>query len=143
MNIRQQESGVKSLKKEYNEVLIQAFLSNYKVKDIAAAAGLNVSTINKYKRDPAFMAVLNERRSAIVNAAVDRMTESILNDVSVLQKIIDDESVNAGIRVNAVNVKWLHLREWKSLIDFESRLRAIETAGIGVIQRFKAGGEQK
>ena len=131
------------MKKEYNEVLIQAFLSNYKVKDIAAAAGLNVSTINKYKRDPAFMAVLNERRSAIVNAAVDRMNESILKDVSVLQKIIDDDEVNAAVRVNAINIKWLHLREWKSLIDFESRLRALESAGIGVIQRFKAGDDAK
>lgn len=143
VNGRQLRKEVRSLKKEYNEVLIQAFISNYKVKDIAKAAGLTVSTINRYKNDPAFMAVLNERRSAIVNAAVDRMTESILNDVSVLQKIIDDDSVNAGIRVNAVNVKWLHLREWKSLVDFESRLRAIESAGIGFFERIQAGGEQK
>ena len=137
------KSEVRLLKKEYNEVLIQAFLSCYKVKDIAKAAGLNVSTINKYKRDPAFMAVLNERRTVIVNAAVDKMTGTILKDTDVLQSIIDDESVNPAVRANAINTKWTHLREWKSLIDFESRLRTLESAGIGVFQRFEAGGEQK
>ena len=37
--------------REYSEVVIGAFLHNFKVKDIAAAAGLSVSTINKYKRE--------------------------------------------------------------------------------------------
>ena len=126
--------------REYSEIVIGAFLSHFKVKDIAAAAGLSVSTINKYKRDPAFVAVLNERRAAIIGAAVDRMNESILNDVSVLQEIIDDPAVNPGIRVNAINTKWSHLREWRAMLDFEARLRALEVASIGDSERFKAGG---
>ena len=126
--------------KEYSEKIITAFLSNFKVKDIAAAAGLAVSTINKYKRDPAFVAILNERRAAIVGAAVDRMNESILNDVDVLQSVIDDEKVNPAVRVNAINVKWVHLREWRAMLDFETRLRALEGSSFGDPERFKPGG---
>ena len=126
--------------KEYSERVIGAFLSNYKVKDIAAAAGLSVSSVNRYKHDPAFVAILNERRAAIVGAAVDRMNESILNDVDVLQSVIDDEKVNPAVRVNAVNVKWVHLREWKALIDFETRLRALERTNLGDSARFRPGG---
>ncbi len=125
--------------KEYSEKVIGAFLSNYKVKDIAAAAGLAVSTVNRYKRDPAFVAILNERRAAIVGAAVDRMNESILQDADVLQSIISDPAVNPAVRVNAINTKWVHLREWKAMIDFENRLRALEGAGFGDSERFKPG----
>lgn len=127
--------------RDYPEKLIGAFLENYRVKDIAQAAGLAVSTINKYKRDPAFIAVLNERRSAIVGAAVDRMSESILKDADVLQEIIEDPKVNPAVRANAVNTKWTHLRAWKTLTDFENRLRALETANSGVYERFEAGGD--
>lgn len=127
--------------KEYSERVIGAFLSNYKVKDIASAAGLAVSTVNKYKRDPAFMAVLNERRAAIVGAAVDKMNESILKDVDVLQEIIGDPEVNPAVRVTAINTKWVHLREWKAMIDFETRLRALEGANFGDLERFQPGGD--
>lgn len=126
--------------KEYSEKVISAFMTCFKVKDIAATAGIALSTVNKYKNDPAFMAVLNERRSAIVAAAVDQMTGSILKDVDVLQEIIDDPKVNPAVRTNAINTKWVHLREWKAMIDFESRLRALETANIDDSRRFQPGG---
>ena len=127
--------------KEYSEKVISAFMTCFKVKDIAAAAGISVSTVNKYKNDPAFMAVLNERRSAIVSSAVDKMTGWIHKDAEVLQKIIDDENVNPAVRQSAVNTMWVHLREWKAMIDFESRLRALETANFGDSQRVPAGGD--
>ena len=130
-------------KKVYSETLITAFLSNYRSVDIAKAAGVSVTTVNRYKADPAFVAILNERRSEIVNAAVDKMNETILKDVSVLQKIIDNDEVNPAVRVNAINTKWSHLREWKSLIDFENRLRALESAGLGLFGAFQAGGDAK
>ena len=111
----------------------------YKVVDIARVAGLSKETIRKYKRDPEFNAVLNERRAEIVGAAVDRMNESILCDVDVLQEIINNPEVNPAVRVTAINTKWSHLREWKSLLDFDSRLRALELANLGDIGRLRPG----
>ena len=114
-------------------------MSCYRVKDIAAAAGVSVSTVNKYKRDPAFVAVLNERRAAIVGAAVDKMTASILRDADVLQEVIDNPHVNPAVRVTAINTKWSHLREWRALLDFDSRLRALELANLGENRKFGEG----
>ena len=127
--------------KEYSEKLITAFLSNHKPSEIAAAAGLSVSRINHYKNDPAFLSVLRERRAAIVNAAVDRMNNSILKDVDVLQAVIDDEKVNPAVRINAINTKWSHLREWKFQLDVENRLQAIESTISGDFKRFDGGGD--
>ena len=115
-------------------------MSCYRVKDIAAAAGVSVTTVNRYKRDPAFNAVLNERRAAIVGAAVDRMNESILRDVDVLEEIIHNPEVNPAVRVTAINTKWSHLREWRALLDFDDRLRALEAANLGDYGRFGPGG---
>ena len=129
--------------KQYSEKVIVAFLSNYKVKDIAAASGLAVSTVGKYKRDPQFMSVLNERRAAIVRAAVDQMTGSILKDAEVLQSIIEDPKVNPAVRANAINTKWVHLREWKVLADFEDRLRALEGPKFSDPERFEPGVDKE
>ena len=120
--------------------MIGAFMSCYRVKDIAAAAGVSVTTVNRYKRDPAFIAVLNERRAAIVGAAVDKMTGSILRDADVLQEIIDNPDVNPAVRVQAIGTKWSHLREWRALLDFDDRLRALEAASLGDSERFRPGG---
>jgi len=112
----------------------------YTLTDIAEAAGLSRETIRKYKRDPAFNAVLNERRAAIVGAAVDKMAGSILRDADVLQEIIDDCNVNPAVRVQAIGTKWSHLREWRALLDFDDRLRALELANLGDSERFRPGG---
>ena len=125
--------------KTYPETLIGAFMSCYKVKDIAAAAGVSVATVNRYKRDPDFVAVLNERRAAIVGAAVDKMTASILRDADRLQEIIDNPDVNPAVRVQAIGTKWSHLREWRALLDFDDRLKALELAVLRDSERFGPG----
>lgn len=112
----------------------------YTLTDIAEAAGLSRDTIRKYKRDPDFNAVLSERRAEIVGAAVDRMTRSILRDADVLQEIIDNPDVNPAVRVQAIGTKWSHLREWRAMIDFDNRLRALEAANLGEIRQFRPGG---
>ena len=114
----------------------------YKNADIAEAAGVSVATIKRYKKDPEFNAVLNERRAAVVGAAVDRMVNTILNDVDVLQSIIDNDAVNPAVRVTAINTKWGHLREWQALINFDKRLRALESLNIADLSRLGAGGGQ-
>lgn len=131
--------GGENINKQYPESLIGAFLTCYKVVDIARAAGLSPETIRKYKRDPAFNAVLNERRAAIVGAAVDKMTGSILRDADVLQEVIDNPDVNPAVRVQAIGTKWSHLREWRALLDFDSRLRALELANLGENGRLGEG----
>ncbi len=127
------------MNKTYSETLIGAFMTCYKNVDIAKAAGLSLETVRKYKKDPEFNAVLNERRAGIVSAAVDKMSASLLEDVDALQSIIKDAGVNPAVRVTAVNTKWTHLREWRTLLEFDKRLRALELANIGDFRRFDTG----
>lgn len=112
----------------------------YRNADIAAAAGLSIATIKRYKRDPEFNAVLNERRAEIVAAAVDKMTQSILHNADVLQEIIDNPDVNPAVRVQAIGTQWTHLRDWRALLDFDNRLRALETLNFTDMSRLGAGG---
>jgi hypothetical protein len=126
--------------KEYSEVVIGAFLSHFRIRDIAEASGLSERTVRRYKADPAFLSVLNERRAAIIGAAVDQMTESILQDKDVLQSIIGDPAVNPAVRVAAINTKWSHLREWRAMIDFEKRLSALESSEMASNGLFRPGG---
>ena len=126
--------------KEYSETVIGAFLSHFRIRDIATASGLSERTVRRYKADPAFVAVLNERRAAIVGAAVDRMNESILKDTDVLQSIINDPAVNPAVRVTAINTKWSHLREWRAMLDFERRLSALESSEMALNGLIRPGG---
>ena len=126
--------------KEYSETVIGAFLSHYKIKDIAEASGLSQRTVKRYKADPEFISVLNERRAAIIGAAVDRMTNSLRDDAGVLQEIIDNPSVNPAVRAAALNTKWSHLREWRAMIDFERRLSALESSEMALNGLGEPGG---
>ena len=99
--------------KEYSETVIGAFLSHYKIKDIAEASGLSQRTVKRYKADPEFISVLNERRAAIIGAAVDRMTNSLWDDAGVLQEIIDNPSVNPADQIpSAASNRQRRLCRW-------------------------------
>lgn len=112
----------------------------YKNADIAAAAGLSIATIKRYKRDPEFKAVLNARRAEIVGAAVDKMTGAILHNADVLQEIIDNPDVNPAVRVQAIGTQWTHLRDWRALLEFDERLRALESHNFTDMSRLRPGG---
>lgn len=127
--------------REYHEKLINAFLNNLRLKDVAAAAGVSLTTVKKLKNDPEFVSILDERRTAIVRLTVDKMTERLIKDADMLQEIIDDRTVNPAVRVTAISEKWKHLREWKTLTDFENRLKALETAYNAQIKPFKVGDD--
>ena len=109
--------------KEYNEKLIEAFLTEYKVIDIVRITGLSKTTIYKYKNDPAFQAVLTERRSAMVSSAVDRMTQYMNENVEALQSVIRDPETSAQTKVNAIQVMLNHQLE-----DYHRRKKEAEQA---------------
>ena len=121
--------------KEYNEKLIEAFLTEYKVIDIVRITGLSKTTIYKYKNDPAFQAVLTERRSAMVSSAVDRMTQYMNENVEALQSVIRDPETSAQTKVNAI-------QSWTTTTDILRRLQALEDAEFDVFGRFKGGDDE-
>ena len=127
------------MNKPYSEDLISAFLTCFTVREIARKTGLSKTTVYKYKADPEFNAVLNERRAAIVQEAVNKMSASILTDVDVLQSIINDAGINPAVRISAINLKWSHLREWHETVDTDNRLKALERSELALNGRSRAG----
>lgn len=123
--------------KQYPENLIEAFLTEFKIMDIVRVTGLSKTTVHKYKNDPAFQAVLTERRSAMVAAAVDRMARYMNENVDTLQAVIRDPETSAQTKVNAIQVMMNQLQSWTTTTEILSRLQALEGAKTGYSGRFE------
>ena len=123
------------MKQGYSEKLIEAFLTEYRIIDIARVTGLGRDTVRKYKNDPEFQAVLTERRSAMVSAAVDKMTSFMNEDIEILQTVIRDPETSAQTKVNAIQVMMNQLQSWTTTTDILRRLQALETAEFGERRR--------
>lgn len=112
--------------KQYDERVISAFLTNYRTVDIIRQSGLSKTTVYKYKNDPSFQKILQKRKEDILKATVNRMQDRLIKDLDVLDTIIDNEETADQVRVNAINTKWNHLREWITTTEIISRLDSLE-----------------
>lgn len=127
--------------KEFPEPLIEAFLTEFRMTDIARKTGLSKTTVYKYKDDPDFQSVLTDRRSAMVSAAVDRMTQYMTEDVEILQSVIRDPDTSAQTKVNAIQVMMNQLQTWTTTTDILRRLQAIERSDMVVSGRLEGSCE--
>lgn len=109
-----------------DERVITAFLVNFRVTDIIKESKLSKSTVYRLRNDPDFMAVIQERKEAILAAAVGKMKNSLVNDATILQEIIDDPETAKQVKINAIQLKWNQLREWETTLDILKRLEALE-----------------
>lgn len=114
--------------KEYEEHIIAAFLSNWKPKEIQAAAGISKSKYYKLKNDSDFQRILTERRSEIIKEAVWRMEGYLNEDIEILQSIVRDEKTSPQIKINAINLLMTQLNNWKQTTEILDRLQKLEDA---------------
>ncbi|MBQ6519728.1 MAG: hypothetical protein IJI14_13480 [Anaerolineaceae bacterium] len=120
-----------------DERVIAAFLNNYRVTDIAKAAGISRGTVYKLRRDSEFMTAISDRKAAIVEAAVNRMTGYMIKNVETLQKIADDPEEKSQVRINAINLMATQQREWMIVSDLQKRVMALEATPVAVIEQFE------
>lgn len=114
-----------------DERVIGAFLNNFRTVDIIRESGLGKTTVYKLKNNPEFQAVIRQRKDAILQAAVSKMQSYIMDDVETIQAIINNPEVSPQVRINAVNVKWSHLREWVTTTDILKRLADLQGTPAG------------
>ena len=114
------------MSKKYDERLINAFCQATKRDEIMRVARIGKIKYYNLRADPDFMNAVNERRADIVKEAVLRMEGYISEDVGVLQEIIRDEETAPQIKVNAINLLMTQLANWRTAIDIEARLLALE-----------------
>ena len=111
---------------DFDETLITAFLTNYRNVDIAKACNIHPNTVSKYRNDPAFQAVLNERRTAIVEATVEKMRSSLDHAVDILLEIIDDPESPKQVKINAIQLLFNQFSGLSVNVDLSKRLEALQ-----------------
>ena len=112
--------------KEYEEHIIVAFLSNWKPKEIQAAAHISKSTYYRLKNDSDFQKILTERRSEIIREAVNKKESYLSEDVDILQGIIRDPKTSPQVKLNGINLLMTQLNNWKAATEVFDRLQQLE-----------------
>lgn len=120
----------------HDERVIGAFLNNFRMVDVIRETGLSKNTAYKIRNDPEFQKVIRERKEAILKTAVNKMQGYMTNDVEVLQEIIDDPETPKQVRINAINTKWTHMRDWTTTTDLMKKLEALQKPSEDVPETF-------
>lgn len=125
-----------------DERVIGAFMNNYRVSDIAKEAGISRGTVYKLRRDPEFMTAISDRKTAVVEAAVNRMTGYMIRNVETLQKIIDDPDEKSQIKINAIQLMSNQQRDWLVVSDLQRRVLALERTPVPVIAHVEGSEDE-
>ncbi len=113
-------------KRTYTENIIEAFLEHDKISEIMRITGLSRNTLTRYRDDPQFQDILNQRRVQIIRRSVQKMQQSLSDCVNVLNRIINDETISPQIRVNAIQTMLSQCKTWTETADLAERIAALE-----------------
>lgn len=113
-------------KRVFTEDLISAFLEYDKIADIMRATGLSRNTVTRYRDDPQFQDILNQRRVQIIRRSVQKMQQSLTDCVNVLNRIINNDDISPQIRVNAIQIMMSQCKSWTETADLAERVEALE-----------------
>ena len=116
-----------------DERVIGAFLNNYRMVDVIRETGLSRKTVYKIRNDPSFQKLIQERKDAILKAAVNKMQGYLTRDVEILQTIIEDPNTSAQTKVNAIQTLMSQLRDWTTTTDIITRLNALQQSSEGIV----------
>lgn len=119
-----------------DERVISAFLTNFRMVDVMKETGLSKKTCYKIRNDPKFQQVIRERKEAILKTAVNKMQSYMLSDAEALQKIIEDPETPRQVRINAINTKWTHMKEWTTTTDIMKKLEDLQNPSGNVSDTF-------
>ena len=113
-------------KRAYTEKLISAFLEYVKISDIMRETGLSRNTVTRYRDDPKFQDILNQRRAQMIKSSVRGMQRSLMDCVNVLNRIINDDDISPQVRLNAVQIMLSQCKVWTETSDLIERVAALE-----------------
>ena len=113
-------------KRVFTEDLIAAFLEYDKISDIMRVTGFSRNTVTRYRDDPQFQDILNQRRVQIIRRSVQKMQQSLANCVNVLNRIINNDDISPQIRVNAIQIMMSQCKSWTETADLAERVDALE-----------------
>lgn len=110
----------------HDERIIIAFLNNYRMIDVMNETGLSKKTVYRIRSDPEFQRIVRERKTAIIETAVNKMQSYLTKDVEILQKIIEDPKTSPQVKINAIQTLMSQLREWTTTADIMKQLQELQ-----------------
>ena len=111
-----------------DERVIAAFLTNFRMVDVMKVTGLSSKTVYKIRNDPRFQRVLQERKDAVLQEAVETMRGYMTKDVKILQDIIEDPDTSAQTKINGIQLMFNTFRDWTNTVDLLKRVEALQEA---------------
>ena len=108
---------------KYAENTIVAFMMYSKNSDISKHTGLSDTTVRRYRKDPAFQAVLTERRDAMLAQVTDKLRSALIPAADTLMETLQSKTASDQVRINAANAIFTHAR---ALIETQELLSRVE-----------------
>ena len=108
------------------EEAIAALLTQRNVEDAARAAGVGVSTLLRWMKEPEFDAAYREARRAAFGQSVARLQQASSAAVSTLLKVMIDPNTPASTKVRAADSVLDHSAKAIEIEDIDARLTELE-----------------
>ena len=108
------------------EEAVAALLTHRNVEDAARAAGVGVSTLLRWMKEPEFEAAYREARRAAFGQSVARLQQASSAAVSTLLKVMLDPATPPATKVRAVDSVLDHAAKAIEIEDIEARLTDLE-----------------
>ena len=96
------------------------------MREAAKVAGLDESTIRRYKRDPAFVGEYKRRCAEMLETATDKAKAAMPPAIDRLRGIVEDDQQQAQQQIAAARAVLEYGLRLVESNDFETRLRALE-----------------
>ncbi len=108
------------------EEAVAALLTHRNVEDAARAAGVGVSTLLRWMKEPEFEAAYRDARRAAFGQSVARLQQASSAAVSTLLKVMLDPATPPATKVRAVDSILNHAAKAIEIEDIEARLTDLE-----------------
>ena len=114
-----------------DEKVISALLQYPDVKRAAQALGITPQSIyNRLRRDDSFRANYAAARGTVLEQACFTLQGFIADAVEVMHTIAVDAENAPQVRLNAADAMMRHMYRLTEIVDFETRIQALERAQV-------------
>jgi transposase-like protein len=121
-------TGRSSAQGRKQEEAIAALLTQRNIEEAAREAGISVSTMLRWLKEPKFDKAYREARRAVFKQSVARMQQACGAAVTTLLKVMVDPTTPASTRIRAADSILDHSEKSIEIEDIEARVADLETA---------------
>jgi sulfite exporter TauE/SafE len=113
-------------KERLREAAVAALLTHATYEEAAKAAGVGLSTLVRWLKDPAFAAAVREARRRTLEQALGALSAAAAEAVETLRGMLGAQS--EAVRVRAAVAILEHAMRGAEVTDLEERIAALEAA---------------